>query len=263
MAKKILVVEDEQELLQLIKLRLESAGHEVIPVGNGQEAFQAIRRRVPDLIITDVLMPQMDGFTFYKELRKRPETWDIPVLIMTARRQMEASFQAVGVSDFISKPFEEGVLLSKVDTLLNRSRLQKPRKKSERKVLIAGRHRNVIENMIVQLKKEGCSTDVAPTGPDVITKIVTFVPEVIIMDIQMYGISAPELIKLSRKMPKVKKDPIVGYSYFEVAKLGSANIRDEVLNIDSAHAVYMEAGATKYIGRFNERSFIDLISEYL
>jgi len=102
--KKILVVEDEDTLRKMLVLELESAGYEVHQAGDGEAALLLIKETLPDLIISDVLMPNMDGFTFYKELKKNKITSDIPVLILTARGKMEDSFRVVGADDFPQFP---------------------------------------------------------------------------------------------------------------------------------------------------------------
>ena len=103
--KKILIVEDEPDMQQMVQMRLEAAGYKVITANNGQEGLAKVNEELPDLIISDVLMPVMDGFTFYKELKAKKATEDIPVLILTARGKMEDSFKVMGADDFIAKPF--------------------------------------------------------------------------------------------------------------------------------------------------------------
>lgn len=119
-AKRILVVEDEPQIRELIQARLESAGYTTLTAENGQEGLEQVKKVCPDLIITDVLMPVMDGFTFYKELKKTMTTARIPVLIVTARGKMEDTFKIVGADDFITKPFESQELVEKAGCLVNR-----------------------------------------------------------------------------------------------------------------------------------------------
>ena len=93
--KKILVVDDDTGVLNVLRLMLEDAGYEVALAENGGEGILKAKADPPDLIISDILMPIMDGFIFYKALRKDKKTASIPILILTARGQMEDSFRAI------------------------------------------------------------------------------------------------------------------------------------------------------------------------
>lgn len=121
MSNKVLIVEDEAVMVKLLENALTQNGYEVFSVSNGQEGLQAVQKNEPDLIISDIMMPIMDGFTFYRELKANEATASIPVLILTDRTQMEDSFGALGADDFIPKPFEPEALLSKVSQLLKNS----------------------------------------------------------------------------------------------------------------------------------------------
>ncbi|HQP11921.1 MAG TPA: response regulator, partial [Candidatus Omnitrophota bacterium] len=85
MKQKILLVDDAREILDLMQAMLEGQGYEVIVATNGVEGLAKAKKDRPQLIIADVLMPEMDGYLFFKELRKDPATERIPVLIITAR----------------------------------------------------------------------------------------------------------------------------------------------------------------------------------
>lgn len=258
--KRILLVDDEPDVLKVIKVRLEAAGYTVITATNGQEALDRIFRACPDLVVTDVLMPIMDGFTFYKKLKHNPTTADIPVLVLTARGHMEDSFRVMGADDFLTKPFEPSDLLSKVESLFIRSAITH---QSNKKVLVVGTDKLVVENMMFQLKKIGCLPEMAKDGPEIITKIVQFSPDLIIMEIPMFGMTADEVIKIVRQMSQFSHRPILTYNFFRIEELGNSDIRQKALAVDDANAACAQAGATENIGRFNEFSFLETISKYL
>ena len=114
MGQKILVVDDAREVVALIQAMLEGQGYTVVTAANGVEGLQQARVERPALVIADVLMPEMDGYLFFKELRKDPRTQKIPVLILTARSKMETSFRAIGVNGFLPKPIDANKLLAEV-----------------------------------------------------------------------------------------------------------------------------------------------------
>lgn len=117
---RILVVDDEPDMLGVIVQRLQANGYEVSTANHGQAALASLKKSTPDLIILDVLMPVMDGFTFYKEFKRDHAAAQIPVIVLTARNKMEDTFAAVGVDAFIAKPFDAQALLAKVEELLKK-----------------------------------------------------------------------------------------------------------------------------------------------
>jgi CheY-like chemotaxis protein len=115
---KILVADDEEELLELIKLSLEGAGHDVTAVKNGKIATEKARQNKYDIVILDVMMPIMDGYHAAREIvqdRNAP-----PVLLLTSRDfdQDQSAIKGSGASAFLSKPFEVGELLKTVQDII-------------------------------------------------------------------------------------------------------------------------------------------------
>lgn len=116
---KILVVDDEPKIVQTLQDRLEMTGYEVIPAYNGREALEKAVESKPDLILLDVIMPEMDGLEMLEALRQKPGCEDIAVIMLTARSQPNdiARAKACNVADYIVKPFEIGKLLVKIETI--------------------------------------------------------------------------------------------------------------------------------------------------
>lgn len=120
--KYILVVEDDPSTVTLIESILTARGYTVKVVSNGYAALKECVKQAPDLIISDVVMPEMDGYAFYKELKKNPAVMNVPVIILTARTKMADTFSVLGVDEFLTKPFVTEVLLEKVDSLIARGK---------------------------------------------------------------------------------------------------------------------------------------------
>ena len=123
MKKKILLVDDEPDILELIGYNLKKEGHEVFTAQNGSEGIKIARREKPDLIILDVMMPEMDGMQVCNIIRQDPELRDITVAFLTARNEdysQIAGFDAGG-DDYISKPVKPRILMLRVQALLRRS----------------------------------------------------------------------------------------------------------------------------------------------
>jgi DNA-binding response OmpR family regulator len=129
MSAKILVVDDDPDILDAVTLILESQGYHVVTAQNGLEGLAQIKAEEPDLMILDLLMPKMDGFALFKELQD-PE-WskykDMPILILSSVRE-EASRRRyeletgveLGMADYIEKPFSPDVLLKRVGEIISK-----------------------------------------------------------------------------------------------------------------------------------------------
>ena len=118
--KRILVVDDEAILVDMVRMRLEANDFEVISAGDGQAGLEKAKKEKPDLIILDLMMPKMDGYKVCALLKKDARYSKIPILIFTAKAQEEdrKMGEEVGADAYITKPFDPETLLSKIKGLL-------------------------------------------------------------------------------------------------------------------------------------------------
>lgn len=121
--KKILIIDDDQSINELIKINLELCGYEVIQAYNGTIGYALAKQETPSLIILDVMMPEVDGFTVAKRIRENSETHNIPILMLTALSQLNDKVNGfnIGVDDYLVKPFEIEELQVRVRALLKRT----------------------------------------------------------------------------------------------------------------------------------------------
>lgn len=119
----ILVIEDHPPLLMAIQGILETAGYNVLTAVSGAEALEVMAEVQPDLIISDIMMPQMDGYAIYEATRARPEWASIPFMILTARTDNEHRLRAkeLGIDRFITKPFKVPNLLATIHDQLEQA----------------------------------------------------------------------------------------------------------------------------------------------
>jgi DNA-binding response OmpR family regulator len=119
-AKRILVVDDEPRMIGFIRMNLELEGYQVIEAHNGLEALEAIRTQLPDLVLLDVMMPQLDGFETLRMLR---EFSSIPVIMLTAKGEEDDKVYGLelGADDYVTKPFSSRELSSRVRAVLRRA----------------------------------------------------------------------------------------------------------------------------------------------
>ena len=118
--KRILLVDDEIDIVTMIRMRLEASGFEVIVATDGKEALNAARTQSPDLIILDLMLPTMDGFHVARMLKYDARYKNIPIIMLTAKagESDRKTGEDVGVDAFFNKPFEAEKLLAKIRELL-------------------------------------------------------------------------------------------------------------------------------------------------
>jgi len=128
MTEKILIVDDDVETLRLVGLMLQRQGYQIVAANNGAQAIVMARAENPDLIILDVMMPDMDGYQVTKELRQDPELMDTPILMFTAKSQVDDKVAGydVGVDDYLTKPVHPAELIAHLKALLSRTRVRQP-----------------------------------------------------------------------------------------------------------------------------------------
>ena len=139
MTAKILAVDDEPNITRLVSATLTARGYEVITASDGLEAVAKAESRKPDLIILDIMMPQMDGREVRRRLASKPETKDIPILFLSAVGEFENQLDSMesGFVDFLTKPFAPAELADRVAGILDpkkRDAYEKERGKREAKL---------------------------------------------------------------------------------------------------------------------------------
>ncbi|MCP4356518.1 MAG: response regulator [Chloroflexi bacterium] len=120
MNPSILIVDDEALTRNLLRLMLERDGFEVAEAEDGEQALEVVQTQLPDVVIMDVMMPNMDGFTACQHLRNQPETVNLPIILLSARTQIEAvraGLQA-GADRYMTKPISKPELINTISELL-------------------------------------------------------------------------------------------------------------------------------------------------
>lgn len=119
--QKILVVDDEPHIVNLIRLTLSGEKYEVYSAYSGKEALELAKQITPDLIILDLMMPNMDGYQVCEEIRKDKRLAELPIMILSAKSQLVDKFKSinVGADDYVVKPFDPEELLRRVKVNIN------------------------------------------------------------------------------------------------------------------------------------------------
>lgn len=156
--QRILVVDDEEDLLELVRYNLAKEGYEVECVGSGEEALASARRSPPDLVVLDLMLPAVDGLEVCRRLKADAKTRDVPIVMLTAKGEdadMVAGLER-GADDYIAKPFSPRVLSARVRALLRRN---ESRRQAELETTIEvhelsihpGRHEAKLAGRLVEL----------------------------------------------------------------------------------------------------------------
>ncbi|MBI1388337.1 MAG: response regulator [bacterium] len=154
--KRILVVDDEEDILELVEYNLAKNGYDVTCVTSGEEALECARRNGPDLILLDLMLPGVDGLEVCRRLRNDGDPLDVPIVMLTARGE-EADIVAgleLGADDYVTKPFSTRVLVARVNAVLRRQDEDAPTGDSIRihEILIhPGRHEATVNNQRLDL----------------------------------------------------------------------------------------------------------------
>ena len=183
----ILVVDDEANIRELLTQEFSDAGYHVETATNGREAIAAVRRSRPDLIVLDVMMPEMNGFDVAAVLKNDPTTLDIPIVIVSIVQDKERGFR-IGVDRYLTKPIDTELLFREVGTLIEQ-------KKSRKRVLVVDQDSTTVRTLGDVLQSRGYTVSEA-RGEDLIEKAKALQPDIIMMN---SGASArPEVVQMLR-----------------------------------------------------------------
>jgi DNA-binding response OmpR family regulator len=125
--KTIVCIEDEPDMIHLIKLILKRKGYHVIGAHGGKEGLETIYKEKPGLVLLDLMMPEMDGWEVYQQMKADPSTSEIPVIVVTAKAQSidkVLGLHIAKVDDYISKPFSPQELVESIEHVIARSKAQ-------------------------------------------------------------------------------------------------------------------------------------------
>ena len=153
MKQTILLVDDERDILELLKYNLEKEGYQVRTAPDGRQAL-SVARTVPDLIVLDIMLPELDGWEVAKALRSRPETKSIPIIFLTAKDSEvdEVLGLELGAEDYIRKPVNVRSLVARIRRVLRRPAPQEPDQSQETMTL--GELRIHPQNYLVEIDKK-------------------------------------------------------------------------------------------------------------
>lgn len=257
MHKNILVIDDDKTLQHLLGGIFEKEGYVTLSAGNGREGLAVLQVEKVDLIVLDILMPIMDGFEFFKELKLNPLTHDIPVLVLTVRTKMEDAFMSLGAEAFMAKPVNREKLLTEIKEILDHAHVKRlPSKEKStnpnsdmpsvvsrsqlekingtlnsepRQILVAGAVDKVVGFMVDSFKEKGYTAEVVNNSDDLISKATRYQPDVILLEINLDATSVHEVTTALEKIAGYRP-LILLYSVFQTRENEKNSILDTLYN---------------------------------
>jgi two-component system phosphate regulon response regulator PhoB len=154
---KILVIDDEKDILDLVEYNLKQNGYKVSCIATGEEALESAITMKPDLILLDLMLPGVDGFDVCKELKSQPDTKDIPVIMLTAKSEDidVVTGLELGADDYITKPFSPRVLIARVRAILRKKKKSSDTEKAAEKII----H---VQDIVIDTRKHLVQVDNKP-----------------------------------------------------------------------------------------------------
>lgn len=222
LSQDILVIDEDDSVQRALAKILEPEGFSVISARTGQEGLRLAREKHPRLIILDILMPDMDGWTVLKQLKQHPAIASIPVVLLTMTDDKETGF-ALGASAFINKPIEQDQLLEAIQ---------------HHKASAYGRHALVVEDdphqrdlVLRMLEKEGWESEFVVNGAEALEAVAVRQPAIILLDLLMAEMDGFEFLTHLRANPDWKLIPVVVITSMDLTSDVRARLQGRVDNI--------------------------------
>ena len=169
----ILIVDDDDSIRSLLDQELGDAGYMIEQATNGKEALASIRNHKPDLIILDVMMPEMNGFDVAAILKNDPQTMDIPIIVLSIVQDKARGFR-IGVDRYLTKPIDTAQLFTEVGSLLEQG-------KSKKKVMVVDEDKTAVSTLTDVLQAKGYQV-VESDGKEMVEKAIVNQPDIIILN---------------------------------------------------------------------------------
>jgi DNA-binding response OmpR family regulator len=253
MSKRILLIDDEKDIIQIMRKKIQAAGFQVSVAYNGKDGLEITGNEHPHLILTDVVMPVMDGLTFYHELKNRQDLSHIPVIVATAHGGTEEKFRTLGVKDFLTKPFDTQVLLDKVNHFFRQTKAVK--------VIMATKMLFLMKNILNETLDASQKIELHMTNNQstIVDEAVSLKPDLIILDVDMFIVpAAQEVVRLLREHHELKETTIL----LTRSMLGDLAALAGSRHPDKSVEDCLARGASHFIGSLNKNSFSSILQEY-
>jgi len=220
----VLVADDNLQTARLLQAMLQTQGYEVACVGNGRNTLEMMASRIPDLVVLDMMMPELDGLGFLEEKEKIDTLRDVPVLVVSCNEEAEKKGKVLGAHVFLSKPFDRDNLLSTAWNMIRD-------KKHHPTVLVIDDDVKAIKLVSTHLEKEGFSILTARGGSEGLEIASRDKPDLILLDMMMPDMSGFEVIDHLGKDEATQNIPVVVLSSKRISERERVSLMQTVKGI--------------------------------
>ncbi len=234
---RILIIEVDQEVRKIVAEVLDSSGYEPVEASSGPQGLEMAGQRIPDLILLDVTMPGMDGWTVLTKLQDNPKLTDVPVIMLSAVSDTDMAL-SLGATTVLLKPVDAGHLTAEIAMLLT------PLARCH--VLLVEDDVDARTLVTRMLEREGWQFRTAANGKAALRALKKSRPAIILLDLKMAGMNGFELLEIMQKTPDLARIPVIIISSMDITQEMKANLAPRVVAILRK-------------GHFNREELADLI----
>ena len=215
---RILLIDDDRSLLITVGDFLKFEGYNVTTADSGEQGLECLKEMEPDIIILDMSMPGMGGVGFLKEISSIEGEPSHPVLVLTARANMEDFFSGINVAGFLSKPCAPDQLVTEVSRIIMLSGVSRPVEsvQARRKVLIAEDDEVLNDAIVSAFAGVGYVVETVFNGPDVLEKAIIEKPDVVVVKLVLANMNGDAVASTLSAIPSTSDIPVVLYDDFNM-----------------------------------------------
>jgi CheY-like chemotaxis protein len=210
----ILLVDDDPAILLSVGDQLQFNGYKVVKVSTAEQALETLKDRTPDLIILDISMPGIGGMGFLREISGSSGTIKYPVLIFTARGELDDFFNHLGVDGFLPKIVDPETLLKEVDRIISK-RFFAPTDTSDgtvkHRILLAEDDKDVRDELLRFLERHGHQAWGVGSGLSILEAVFTYHPSVVVLKLILPHMNGPGIAQMLAGMPSTRDIPVILY----------------------------------------------------
>ncbi|MBN2301527.1 MAG: response regulator [Lentisphaerae bacterium] len=251
---RILLVDDDTNLLLTLGDFLSFEGYEIETADSAEQGLKKLKSVNPDLIVLDMSMPGMGGTGFLKAIAADGGNPSYPVLVLTARANMEEFFNDMAVDGFVAKPCEPNVLLKEVARILFLHRAADKEgavaKDRSMKVLIGEDDGSACHRIADKFDRAGYEVEIVSKGPDVLERALMYRPDVIVLKLVLTGMNGDAVAEILNEMPSTKNIPIVLYD-------------DSGVYGSDGKSEWARSGVKKYVPNCDEETLLSVVESVL
>jgi len=203
--KKVLMVDDDVDIAKMLKIRIEGEGYEFMSAVNGKEMLDILKIKKPDVILLDIMLPAIDGYSLLREMRKYEEYADIPVIILSAKEKKKVGdlFILEKIAFFVEKPFDTKDLMEKIRISMGDKKMNKKR------ILIVDDEEDILNVLRFRLEANNYEVLLACDGQEGLDKARSEKPDLILLDLMLPKIDGYKVCRMLKFDKNYSAIPII------------------------------------------------------